>query len=123
MKTFLVLLVATVTGLAGARAAISIGPVGSGLITFSNQPTVSDGWSTIVQAGASADITNAAGLDAAVQTNVAAAITTPVGASGVVAPSIGSATAPRWNSVNSNLQSVATTAGYLSLMATLQNDT
>jgi hypothetical protein len=106
-----------------SRAAISVGPTGSGVISFGTQPTVAEGWSTMTNGGASGDISTVAALVAQVNTNVATAMLAPLGSSPTIAPSISPANIPRWNSSNSNLQSVATGPAYLSLLATLQNDT
>jgi hypothetical protein len=106
----------------GARAAISVGPGGSGTLTFNALPAASE-WSTLVNGGTSADITDAAGLDTAVQTNVASAITTLLVTTATTAPAISSANVARWNSTAQAVQTVPTGVGYVSLMATLQNDT
>src|SRR5437762_5610809 len=81
----------------GARAAISVGPAGSGTIIFDTLPAAAD-WSTITNTGAHGDIVDAAGLDAAVQTNVASAITMQVGSTATTAPAISSAGIARLNS-------------------------
>ena len=116
----LVLLVACL----GFRAigAISVGPNGSGTLTFNALPAAGD-WSTLLNTGGSGDIMDAAGLDTAVGTNVANAITTELGSSGTTAPAISSASIARWNSTLQAVQTVPTTAGYVSLLATLRNDT
>lgn len=109
--------------LAGSvHAAISVGAGGVGPLTFATQPTVADGWSTIVVGGSSVDITTAPQLDAAAATNVASAMTTALPATATTAPSISPSGVPRWNSTLQLLQSVSTSAGYVALLATLQND-
>jgi hypothetical protein len=123
MKLLLSSLALMLASITSIHAAISVGFSGSGVITFDSQPAVSNGWSTLLHGGGNGTITNETQLDAQVQTNVASALVTQVGSSPTVSPSISSASIPRWNSSNSNLQSVATTAGYLTLLATLQNDT
>ena len=104
------------------HAAILVGPSGSGTITFNVQPPASE-WSTRTNTGASADITDAAGLDTTVQTNVASAINMSVGSTATTAPAISSSGIARWNSSILALQTVPTGVGYVSLMATLQNNT
>jgi hypothetical protein len=106
----------------GAQAAISVGPGGSGTITFNLLPPASE-WSTITNTGTSADIVDAAGLDTAVQTNVASAINMSVGSTATTAPAISSSGIARWNSAILAVQTVPTGVGYVSLMATLQNNT
>ncbi len=105
-----------------AQAAISVGPGGSGTITFNALPAPAE-WSTLLNGGGSADIADAAGLDAAVGTNDATVITTILGSTATTAPAISSSSIARWNSALTALQTVPTTAGYVSLMATLRNDT
>src|SRR5213593_734005 len=104
------------------HAAILVGPGGSGTITFNVLPPVGE-WSTRTNTGTSADIADAAGLDAAVQTNVASAIDMPLGSTATTAPAISSAGIARWNSSILAVQTVPTGVGYVSLMATLQNNT
>lgn len=125
MKRNLFCLTAIAVGCAltlSAQAAISVGPSGSGTLTFNALPAPSD-WSTLLNTGASADITDAAGLDAAVQTNVASAINMVLGTAATTAPAINSANTARWNSTALAVQTVPTGVGYVSLMATLQNNT
>src|SRR5439155_13196395 len=57
-----------------SNAAISVGPSGSGTITFNALPMLTDGWSTLGVTGDSAGVTTPDGLDMAVQTNAAANI-------------------------------------------------
>ena len=123
MKTFLLVLALTAACLSTCvEAAISVGPGGSGTLTFGTLPAVGD-WSTLVNGGASADLADAAGLDGAAQTNVASAITTVLVTTATTAPAISPANVARWNSTLLAVQTVATSVGYVSLMATLRNDT
>jgi uncharacterized lipoprotein YmbA len=123
MKRLLFALTASIIGCClGAQAAISVGPTGSGTLTFNALPSAGD-WSTLTNSGASADITDAAGLDTAVQTNVASAINMVLGSTATTAPAISSSGIARWNSAILAVQTVPTGVGYVSLMATLQNDT
>src|ERR1041385_5022458 len=57
------------------HAAISVGPAGTGTLTFDTPPAVSD-WSTRVWTGNSTDLTNGLDLNIAVETNMASAINT-----------------------------------------------
>jgi uncharacterized lipoprotein YmbA len=124
MKGFLLSLTVTALCLtSSAEAAISIGPAGSGTLTFDTLPTVADGWSTVTNAGAGTDIQDAAALDAAVQNNVASAINLQLGSSATVSPSISANAIARWNSALQLIQTVPTTVAYVSLLATLRNDT
>ena len=117
------LAVAVVAGFGVTRthAAIGVGTTGSAVQTFDVAPSVAGGWSTrTAWTGAPADVTDAAGLDAAVallaSTDVANALTS----SGTYPP--GTNALARYNSKRSALQTDPTTAvkGCL-LMATLQN--
>src|SRR5262249_54503069 len=92
-----------------APGAISVGPSGSGLLTFDTLPTVADGWSTVTNGGANTDIQDAAALDAAVQTNSASAIALPLGSAATVNPSINANAIARWNSALQLIQTVPTT--------------
>ena len=124
MKKFFLPLTVIVSCLATlAEAAISVGPAGSGTLTFDTFPTVADGWSTVTNAGGNADIADAAALDAAVQNNVASAINLPLGSSATVNPSISANAIARWNSALQLIQTVPTGVQYVSLLATLRNDT
>ena len=100
--------------------AIQVGSTGSGTLTFDTLPLVTE-WSTRTNAGAGGDITTVAGLDTAAKTNVAstinASLVTDTAAGGNIF------TAAAWNSANKNLQTKATSSGYTTLMATLQNKT
>ncbi len=123
MKTFLLVLALTAACLSTCvEAAISVGPGGSGTLTFGTLPAAGD-WSTLVNGGAAADLADAAGLDGAAQTNVASAISTVLVTTATTAPAISPANVARWNSSVLAVQTVATSVGYVSLMATLQNDT
>lgn len=124
-KTLLFLLaVAAVSAClpAASPAAISVGPGGSGTLTFATLPAAGD-WSTITNSGGSGDFTDAAGLDAAVQTNVAGVINVLLPSTATTAPAISSANCARWNSAAQAVQTVTTSAGYVSLLATLRNET
>lgn len=104
-----------------ASGAISVGINGVGPLTFDTLPTVADGWSTITNTGASADIATAAALDTQVNTNVASAILTPLGSS-TTTNGISAFAIARWNGALHVLQTPPTGVGYVSLLATLQND-
>jgi hypothetical protein len=121
MKRILVpLTLALATALTPANAAISIGPGGSGVLTFDAVPAVTE-WSTLTVGTSAGTITTIAGLGAAVQPLTAATIVTPLGTSATVPPSPNSIA--RWNSTRMNLQTRPTGNDFTVLMATLQNDT
>src|SRR5262245_50971659 len=124
MKRLLLPLTTILSCLAiSAEAAISVGPAGSGLLVFETFPTVAECWSTLTNSGVSVDIGDADMLDADVGTNVASAITLPLGSSATTAPSISPNALARWNSSLQLIETVPTGVGYVSLLATLQNDT
>jgi len=122
MRKLLLLLALVPFGFSGAHAAISVGPGGSGLISFAALPSSAE-WSTRSLAGNELTFTTAAALDAAVQTNSAATITTalldgfggvPPGQNTLASWSGGGATA-LWTRPAANSATL--------LMATLQNNT
>jgi hypothetical protein len=101
------------------RAQISVGPAGSGTITFNSQPTVAQGWSTLAVGNASGGAyLSVALLESNVQTVVASSVNTALGSSTTIA----AATAARWNSVLQKVQTRPTGSDYLLLMATLRNN-
>ena len=123
MRKILCLLTLTATLLNPARAAISIGAGGSGMITFGTRPPASE-WSTKSIPGLDVSFVNSADLDHAVQTNASAgSVTTQLlDASGANPP--GQNTLAAWTSGStSNLWTRPTANGATLLMATLQNDT
>src|SRR4029079_8101163 len=77
------------------HAAISVGPGGSGTITFSNLPLAGE-WSTIVHGGGGGDIGDAGGVDTAAAPNPASVITNVLGSTATTAPAISSSTVARW---------------------------
>jgi hypothetical protein len=101
------------------RAQISVGPAGSGTITFNNLPTVAQGWSTLAVGNASGGAyLSVPLLESNVQTVVASSVNTALGSSTTIA----AATAARWNSVLQKVQTRPTGSDYLLLMATLRNN-
>lgn len=114
------LLTLSITSLISLSAAISVGPSGSGVLTFDTQPTASE-WSTLSGTGVPGDYSDTATLDAQVQTLSAGDITATLGSSGTQPPSANAIA--RRNTNNLNLQSRPNGAGYIALLATLQNDT
>jgi hypothetical protein len=102
-----------------ARAAL-VSPSGY-FTSFSSAPPVGD-WSTLTNTGGSGIITNTTQFDLAVQTNIAGAINLPLGNATTVAPSINSAGIARHNGTLQLVQTVPTGVAYISLLATLQND-
>ncbi len=111
----------TVACLTTARAAISVGAGGSGVLDFATRPEASE-WATSPIAGAGPDIADAAALDAGVQMLTAAGITTQLPTSGTVPPST-SNLGFRYNTTSLNIQSRPTGVRFVALLATLQNDT
>src|SRR6266705_1215895 len=98
----LLCLLATLGCAAGrSLAAISVGAGGAGPMTFDTLPDGGD-FSTRVWAGASADITTAAALNAAVQTNSAVLLSAPLPASAGNPPAA-SGTCP-WSSTGHYVQ-------------------
>ncbi|HEY0455669.1 MAG TPA: Ig-like domain-containing protein, partial [Verrucomicrobiae bacterium] len=118
MRFFFVLICAS--WLCAASGAISVGPGGSGLLIF-NTPPSPDEWSTLSVAGVATDITNVAGLDAAVQLLAASNIISALPTSNAIPPGSGSLAA--WNSTALYLQTHPTGNRFTVLMATLRNDT
>lgn len=122
MRKLLPLLALAFFGLAGARAAITVGPGGSGGLSFSALPSATE-WSTRSLAGTELSFTSAAALDAAVQTNSLATITnTLLDGLGAVPPGqnsfaswSGGGTAALWTRPAANSATL--------LMATLENST
>src|ERR1043166_1457311 len=99
-----------------ARAAISVGPSGSPVQTFNTAPTPADGWSSLTNRGASADITSVAQLTTFVNTNIATDINKTLPTSATVSPSISENNSTRYNTANQNIQSVPTGVGYTTVM-------
>src|SRR5439155_8774228 len=66
---------------------------------------------------------HARSMDAPVQTNVGSAVNRQLGNSATVTPSISSSGIARWNYTLHAVETVPTGVGYVSLMATLKNDT
>jgi hypothetical protein len=106
---------------ASAGAAISVGPAGSGVLTFDTLPAVGE-WSTLALAGGGATFTNTAALDAAVQLLTASNINGTLPATATVPPSVSGAGA-RWNSSAHYLQTRPGGVAAVLLMATVRNDT
>jgi hypothetical protein len=77
MQKMLPLVALAFFGLIQAHAAISVGPSGSGVISFPVLPSPTE-WSTRSLAGSETSFTTTAALDAAVQTNSASTITNAV---------------------------------------------
>ncbi len=104
------------------QAAISVGPGGSGIISFPALPAVGD-WSTRSLAGSETTFASAAALDAAVQTNRAATITnTLLDGLGAVPP--GQNTLASWSGGGATALWTRPAANSATLlMATLQNNT
>ena len=110
------LLAALLTAAPPAGAAVSI--LGGGtLVTFDTLPAAAD-WSTGSVAGASADITTAAGLDAAVAALLSSGITAPLG-------NLAPAQDPlaQFDPVAFNIHTRPTSVRFNEVMATLQNGT
>ncbi|HEY2952400.1 MAG TPA: immunoglobulin domain-containing protein, partial [Verrucomicrobiae bacterium] len=117
-RLLLAIAVACMTTRAGA--AISVGPSGSGTLTFDTLPAVSE-WSTLSVAGAGTTVGSVAAMDAAVQTLNASNVNVALGSSPTVPPNL-SAIA-QWNSTAFYLQTRPTGNSHTVLMATLQNNT
>lgn len=100
-------------------AAVSVGPSGTGLLTFDTLPSVGD-WSTLAVGTSAGNITTGSQLDAAVQLLNASAITTPLGSSSTMPPS--QQNIARWNSAGLFLQTKPTGVDYTVLMVTLVNN-
>jgi hypothetical protein len=104
------------------KGAISVGPAGSGTLTFDTVPGVTE-WSTRNTGGAGTDIGNTVQMATAVQTNAASLINVALGQATTVSPAPTADALARWNSGNKNLQTCPTGVGYTRLLATLQNNT
>ena len=122
MRTLLSLLALAFLLPARIHAAITVGPGGSGIISFNSLPPASD-WTTRSLAGTELTFTTAAALDAAVQTNRAAAITnTLLDGLGAVPP--GQNTLASWSGGGTSALWTRPAANSATLlMATLQNST
>ncbi len=102
-----------------ASAQVSVGPNGSGLITFDAQPGP-PAWATRSISGSSGSIINAAALAASVQTNDELAISSPLAAASISPSLIDPLTI--WNSSGSNLVTRPTGNAYTLLLARCVND-
>lgn len=102
-----------------AQAAISVGPGGSGTLTFSTAPAATE-WATAVLAGNGATIVDAAGLDAAIAALTEASVATVLPTTGTATPST-SNLGFRYNTANLNIQTRVTGVAGTVLKATLQN--
>lgn len=98
------------------QAAISVGALGSALLTFDALPDVGD-FSTLSITGANNDVYDP---DVDIQTHPASTIITPLGMSATVPISANAIS--RWHSTLHFLQTPPTTVRYNVLMATLVND-
>jgi hypothetical protein len=122
MQKMLPLVALAFFGLVGAHAAISVGPGGSGIISFTVLPSSTE-WSTRFLAGSELSFATTTALDAAVQTNSATSITnTVLDGFGAVPPGqntlavwTGGGAAALWTRPAANSATL--------LMATLQNNT
>src|ERR1051325_3026253 len=110
-----------------ARAAISVGPGGSGVITFATSADT-NGWTTVSRVpNAGTAVNNGGELDAAVQTNTApniaaTATSSPVNGALTVDNTGAQQNSSRWNSTSGWLYTRPTGNAYQLLMAQLQND-
>ena len=123
MRKLHFILAVTAAFLNPARAALSIGAGGSGMINFGIRPPASE-WATKSIPGLDVSLASATDLDHAVQTNASAASinTQLLDASGANPP--GQNTLAAWTSgSSSNLWTRPTANAATLLMATLQNDT
>lgn len=122
MQKMLPLVALAFFGLVGAHAAISVGPGGSGVISFTVPPSSTE-WSTRFLAGSELSFATTTALDAAVQTNSATTITnTVLDGFGAVPPGqntlavwTGGGAAALWTRPAANSATL--------LMAALQNNT
>ncbi|MCX6879981.1 MAG: hypothetical protein NTW21_40200 [Verrucomicrobia bacterium] len=119
-QRMLCLAMAALAGLAtSTQAAIPVGDAGSGTDGFTATPTATE-WATLNWSGTPADVTDAAGLDAAVSALAAGSIATTLGTS-ATSPTPSANVLARRNTTLSLLQLRPNgTTGCL-LMATLQN--
>jgi hypothetical protein len=122
MQKMLPLVALAFFGLVGVHAAISVGPGGSGVISFTVPPSSTE-WSTRFLAGSELSFATTTALDAAVQTNSATTITnTVLDGFGAVPPGqntlavwTGGGAAALWTRPAANSATL--------LMAALQNNT
>jgi hypothetical protein len=124
VKSLFLALLALLASVFMARGAISIGPSGSGVISFTAAPAVAD-WSTRTLAGTDDSYANAAALDAAVNgpTNAANTISNPLIDFSPTNPPAQNALASWTSGGNMYVQTRPTGNGATELMATLQNNT
>jgi len=113
---------AAAIGLTASRAAISVGPAGSGVISFNARPSATD-WSTKSISGTELSFLTAAELDAAVQTNSAASINAQVIDGGAGNPPGQNALASWSSGGTTGIWTRPAGNGATLLMATLSNDT
>ena len=112
----------TAVCLSPARAAISVGPSGSGVLDFAARPNATE-WSTRSITGADVTLGDAAAVITAVQTNAtAASITTQVLDGSPTAPPTQNASASWSSGGTSALWTRPTGVGATVLMATLTNE-
>ncbi len=122
MRTLLTLLALAFLFSTRTHAAISVGPGGSGVITFNSLPPVSE-WTTRSLAGTELTFATAAALDAAAQTNRAAAITNAL-LDGLGAVPPGQNTLASWSGGGATALWTRPAANSATLlMAALQNNT
>lgn len=116
------LFVTAFLGFVSAAHAISIGPGGSGWLTFDAAPVAAD-WTTqsIGGEGGNAIIFNEATFDAQVQLLAASDVNRALASTAVVPPAQNNYA--RWNSAGRYLQTRIGNNTFTALMATLQNDT
>jgi len=117
----LALAVAAGLGLTNTQAAINVTATGSGVQAFSTTPAITE-WSTLSWTGTAGNITDSAGMDAAVQLLTAAGINAALTSSGSSPPSAN--VLVRHNNPLLLLTSRPTTAGAINgclLLAKLQN--
>jgi len=108
-------------GLTSAQGAISVGPTGTGVLTFDATPVAAD-WSTASAAGGATGFGTALDMDTdIIGITEATTITTTLPTSGTVPPSANALA--RRNTTGNYLQTPPTGNAYTILMATLQNDT
>ena len=112
----------TLVGFTASRAAISVGPGGSGPWTFTSYPTVAEGWSTLSITGGGTTYTTAAALDAAVMANTFGTLVSQMLGTSATEPPSENLVA-RWNSSGQYVQTRSSGNAYLILAAALENDT
>jgi hypothetical protein len=115
---------ALLSGAPQMSAQLSIGPAGTGVQTFTAQPTIASGWSTLSLAGGAGDYTTAGNLDNHVTTNTIFSAVNVALASSTTLPPSANAIA-RWNNAATGLylQTRPTGNAYLLLLNTLTNNT